>query len=134
MSLSMALGRVVLPGVALALVALVGYQWARTGRAELPAGRGQLGELLQRLARGGGELACDRVQGGGELVDRRGGVRGRGGGGARPGGRGARARAVLGRAPAGRKPERRGHNRQAPRHYRMTRKTPRMNGWMRQKK
>ncbi len=36
MSPSMALGRVVLPGVALALVAMVGYQWARTGRAELP--------------------------------------------------------------------------------------------------
>jgi RND family efflux transporter MFP subunit len=33
----MLLGRLVLPGIALGLVALVGYQWARTGRVELPA-------------------------------------------------------------------------------------------------
>lgn len=37
MAPSMALGRVVLPGVALALVALVGYQWTKTGRVELPS-------------------------------------------------------------------------------------------------
>jgi RND family efflux transporter MFP subunit len=32
----MLLGRVVLPGLALALVAAVGYQWSQTGRVELP--------------------------------------------------------------------------------------------------
>jgi RND family efflux transporter MFP subunit len=37
MSPSMLLGRVVLPGLALALVAAVGYQWSQTGRVELPA-------------------------------------------------------------------------------------------------
>lgn len=36
MSPSMALGRVILPGVALGLVALIGHQWAKTGRVELP--------------------------------------------------------------------------------------------------
>ncbi len=36
MSPSMFLGRVVLPGIALALVAAVGYQWSQTGRVELP--------------------------------------------------------------------------------------------------
>jgi HlyD family secretion protein len=37
MSPSMLLGRVVLPGLALALVAAVGYQWSQTGRVELPS-------------------------------------------------------------------------------------------------
>ncbi len=36
MSPSMLLGRVVLPGLALALVAAVGYRWSQTGRVELP--------------------------------------------------------------------------------------------------